>query len=50
MSIFRSADLSHLRAGALNYLPYALNMKDRARFEALGWPVDKTKLWAMLPK
>ncbi|CAN1503887.1 hypothetical protein MCEMAEM4_00590 [Burkholderiaceae bacterium] len=32
------------------YLPYVLNLKARDRFEALGCPVDKSKLWAMLPK
>jgi hypothetical protein len=33
-----------------DYLPYVLNLKTRAHFEALGCPVDKSKLWAMLPK
>ncbi len=33
-----------------DYLPYVLNLKTKARFEALGCPVDKTKLWALLPK
>jgi len=33
-----------------DYLPYVLNLKTKARFEALGCPVDKSKLWAMLPK
>jgi hypothetical protein len=33
-----------------DYLPYALNMKDKDRFEALGCPVDKSRLWALLPK
>ncbi len=32
------------------YLPYVLNLKEKSRFEALGCPVDKTKLWSMLPK
>ena len=30
------------------YLPYVINMKTKARFEALGCPVDKTKLDAMV--
>lgn len=33
-----------------DYLPYVLNLKSKAVFEALGCPVDKSKLWAMLPK
>ena len=33
-----------------DYLPYVLNLKEKARFKALGCPVDKSKLWAMLPK
>jgi len=33
-----------------DYLPYVINVKEKVRFEALGCPVDKTKLWAMLPK
>jgi hypothetical protein len=31
------------------YLPYVLNLKEKEKFEALGCPVDKSKLWAMLP-
>ena len=31
-----------------DYLPYVINMKEKARFEELGCPVDKTKLWAKL--
>lgn len=30
------------------YLPYAINMRDKARFEALGCPVDTAKLAAMM--
>ena len=33
-----------------DYLPYVLNLNVKARFEALGCPVDKSKLWDMLPK
>ena len=33
-----------------DYLPYALNLKEKARFEALGCPVDRSKLLSMLPK
>jgi len=33
-----------------DYLPYVINLKEKVRFEALGCPVDKSKLWAMLPK
>ena len=33
-----------------DYLPYVLNLKSKARFEALGCPVDKSKIWSMLPK
>ncbi len=32
-----------------DYLPYVLNLKSKARFEELGCPVDKSKLWSMLP-
>ncbi|HMV47424.1 MAG TPA: hypothetical protein PLD20_01105 [Blastocatellia bacterium] len=30
------------------YLPYVLNLHDKARFEALGCPVDKRKPAAMI--
>jgi hypothetical protein len=33
-----------------DYLPYVLNLKETARFESLGCPVDKRKLWSMLPE
>ena len=33
-----------------DYLPYIVNLKEQARFEALGCPVDKRKLVAMLPQ
>jgi len=31
------------------YMPYVLNLHDKAAFEALGCPVDKAKLAAMVP-
>jgi hypothetical protein len=33
-----------------DYLPYVLNLKETARFESLGCPVDKSKLRSMLPQ
>ncbi len=33
-----------------DYLPYVLNLHDKARFEALGCPVDKRKLAAMIQR
>jgi len=33
-----------------DYLSYLLNLKTTENFEALGCPVDKKKLWAMLPR
>ncbi|MDM0047561.1 hypothetical protein [Variovorax sp. J22R115] len=33
-----------------DYLPYMLNLKNKANFEALGCPVNKRKLYAMLPR
>jgi hypothetical protein len=31
-----------------DYLPYVINMHDKARFEALGCPVDTAKIAAMV--
>jgi len=38
------------RAALGEYLPYVLNLHDKARFEALGCPVDLSRLDAMLPR
>ncbi len=36
------------KAAMGDYLPYVINMKDKAAFEQLGCPVDKKKLHALL--
>ena len=39
----------HTESKALgDYLPYVVNFHDKARFEALGCPVDKSKIAAMI--
>ena len=30
------------------YLPYLVNLHDKSKFEALGCPVDKSKIYAMI--
>jgi hypothetical protein len=49
-SWFSVTQPGHEKEAMGDYLPYVLNLKEKSRFEALGCPVNKSKLWAMLPK